>query len=351
MAARKIAPEGPKKINLALQGGGAHGAFTWGALDRILADERIEIAGISGTSAGALNAAALKAGMIRDGRDGARASLRALWGRVAGVQDTRMPAWMAPVSASAISQAIEYSLPYAVGDAVGRMISPYAYGMLYSNPLEPIVRDFDFECVCAEEGPALFINATRVRSGKLRVFEGPEVTPEAIMASACLPTLFQAVEIFDKETGQTEAFWDGGYTGNPALFPLFRGALPDDIVVININPLEREDTPKTPQQIQNRINEISFNSSLLREMRAINFVQRLLDDGTLPEGSMSRVLVHMIADDALMNELSVATKLVPNGFIMGRLFDAGYAAADRFLETAFDDLGTRSSVDLREMFS
>ncbi|MEL7098640.1 MAG: patatin-like phospholipase family protein [Pseudomonadota bacterium] len=340
----------PKKINLALQGGGAHGAFTWGALDALLADERIEIAGISGTSAGALNAAALKAGMIQDGRAGARANLKWLWDRVAGVQDVGMASWMAPFSARAVSSALEYSPPYAFGEALSRMVSPYAFGPFYSNPLEPIVRDFDFECVCADDGPALFINATRVRNGKLRVFSGPEVTPDAIMASACLPTLFQAVEIYDTETGQTEAFWDGGYTGNPALFPLFDRALPDDVVVININPLERDDTPITPQQIQNRINEISFNSSLLRELRAIDFVQRLLDRGAIEEGTMSRVLVHMIADDALMNELSVATKLVPNGYILGRLFEAGQAAAKGFLATHFDAIGNRSSVDLREMF-
>ncbi|MEO0936701.1 MAG: patatin-like phospholipase family protein [Pseudomonadota bacterium] len=340
----------PKKINLALQGGGAHGAFTWGALDALLEDDRIEIAGISGTSAGALNAAALKAGFIMDGRAGARENLAWLWERVSGVQDTRIAPWMAPLSAQSVSRALEYSLPYMVGEATSRMVSPYTYGPFYKNPLAPIVREFDFECVCADEGPALFINATRVRNGKLRVFAGPEVTPEAIMASACLPTLFQAVNIFDPETERTEAFWDGGYTGNPALFPLFDRSLPDDVVVININPLERDDTPITPQQIQNRINEISFNSSLLRELRAIDFVQRLLDRGALEEGTMSRVLVHMIADDALMNELSVATKVVPNGYIIQRLFEAGRAAGTAFLEAHFEDIGARSSVDLREMF-
>jgi len=288
--------------------------------------------------------------MIQGGRDGARENLRWLWERVAGVQDIGMAAWMAPMSARAVSAALEYSPVYAFGEALSRMVSPYTYGPFYRNPLEPIVRDFDFECVCADDGPALYINATRVRNGKLRVFKGPEVTPDAIMASACLPTLFQAVEIFDTETDQTEAFWDGGYSGNPALFPLFDRSLPDDIVVININPLERGDVPVTPQQIQNRINEISFNSSLLRELRAIDFVQRLLDDGTLTEGRKSRVLMHMISDDALMNELSVATKLVPNGYILGRLFEAGRAAAEGFLSEHFDAIGDTSSVDLREMF-
>ena len=251
-----------KKINVALQGGGAHGAFTWGALDVLLADERVEIAGISGTSAGALNGAAIKAGLAIEGTEAARDNLEWLWTQVAGVQDMRIASWMAPFGPAQVSQALEYSLPYAIGDAVGRMMSPYTYGPFYRNPLTDIVSKFNMDKVCCDDGPQLFINATRVRNGKLRVFKQAEVTPDVIMASACLPTLFQGGVSHDAETGQEEEFWDGGYTGNPALFPLFDAALPDDIVVININPLEREHLPRTPQQIQNRINEISFNSSL-----------------------------------------------------------------------------------------
>ena len=340
---------GVKRINLALQGGGAHGAFTWGVLDRILEDEQIEIAGISGTSAGALNGAALKAGMISGGRAGARENLDWLWEKVGAVADARLVHWMRNIATDRVARAIEYSPAYALADAWARTVSPYSYGPFYSNPLRPIVEAFDYDRVCADEGPALFICATRVRTGKIRVFSGHEVTTDAILASACLPTVFQAVEIDDPETGRREAFWDGGYTGNPALFPLFDSALPDDIVIININPLEREGTPMTPQQIQNRINEISFNSSLLRELRAISFVQRLLADGSLTPGRMSRVLVHMIADDALMNELSVATKLVPNAFLLDRLKRAGRAAAERFLAAHRDDLGRVCTVDMAAM--
>lgn len=339
-----------KRINLALQGGGAHGAFTWGVLDHLLQDGRLEIAGVSATSAGALNGAALKAGLVDGGPDAARENLAWLWDQVAGVQDMRMASWMLPFTPGHVSAAIEYSLPYAFGEAVSRMVSPYAYGPFYRNPLADIVARFDMDRVCYKDGPALFINATRVRDGKLRVFSGDEITVEVILASACLPTLFQAVDIHDTVTDRTEEFWDGGYTGNPALFPLFDRSLPDDIVVININPLERVDPPRTPQQIQNRINEISFNSSLLRELRAINFVQRLLQDGTMEEGRMARVLVHMIADDALMNELSVATKLVPNGYILGKLKTAGAAAAEAFLASHFDDIGVCDTVDTRAMF-
>ena len=339
-----------KAINLALQGGGAHGAYTWGVLDRLLDEPELEIAAISGTSAGALNGAAYKAGWIKGGRDGARDNLDWLWRQVVGEAGEAIAAWMFPFSPAMISRGLEYSWPFAIGEAWSRMVSPYAWGPLYRNPLTNIVRRFDFECVCAEEGPAFFVCATRVRNGKIRVFQGDEITTDAILASACLPTLFQAVELHDAETGRDEAFWDGGYTGNPALFPLFEDQYPADIVVVNINPLVREDVPITPQQIQNRINEISFNSSLLRELRAINFVQRLLEDGTLEAGRMSRVLVHMIADDDLMNDLSVATKLVPNPQLIGALKEAGRVAADRFLSAHWDDLGTRGTVDLRDMF-
>jgi NTE family protein len=339
-----------RRINLALQGGGAHGAFTWGVLDRLLEDPTLEIAAISGTSAGALNGAALKAGMIKGGREGARENLDWLWSRVAGVSEPGLMDWVLPWSSAALSRGIEASWPYVFAEAATRMVSPYAWGPIYRNPLIDIVRDFDFEDVCAPNGPDIFVSATRVRNGKLRVFRGSEIGVNAILASACLPTLFQAVEMHDSETGHVEAFWDGGYTGNPALFPLFDAALPDDIVVVNINPLEREDIPRTPQQIQNRINEISFNSSLLRELRAIHFVQRLLEDGRLAAGSMARVHMHMIADDALMNELSVATKTVPVPALISRMKDAGRAAADSFVKAHSNDIGARSSLDLPAMF-
>ncbi len=339
-----------KRINLALQGGGAHGAFTWGVLDRLLDDEDIEVAAITGTSAGALNGAAFKSGMVHAGRDGARACLDGLWKRMGAVGDMRIAHWMRGIEPAHVAQALEYSVPFSMAEAWSRLVSPYAYGPFYRNPLTPVVDRFNFDEICADEGPALFVCATCVRSGKIRVFTGEEISTDAILASACLPNLFQAVEIYDPKSERTEAYWDGGYTGNPALYPLFGGDLPDDVVIVNINPLERDEVPKTPQQIQNRINEISFNSSLFRELRAINFVQRLLAEGKLKAGEMSRVLVHMIADDALMNDLSAATKIVPNPVVLNRLKQSGRDAADQFLSAHKDDLGQRSTVDLPAMF-
>lgn len=341
-----------RKINLGLQGGGAHGAFTWGVLDRLLEDESLEIAALSGTSAGALNAAAFKAGMAENGRIGAKARLSRVWSQIGAVTDDGLTEWLAAIApaSSVMAKMIEYSPGYAMMDMIARMTSPYQVGPLYQNPLEPILAEMDFAAIGASDGPELFIAATNVRSGKIRVFTGEEVSAKAIMASACLPTVFQAVEIDDPKTGQKEAYWDGGYTGNPALFPFFAKHLPKDIVVVNINPLRRECLPHDSQGIINRVNEISFNSSLFRELRAIHFVQRLLDQGQVSEDQMARVYVHMIADDELMNELSVATKMVPTPVVLARLKEAGRAAAAAFLNGDASKIGQESSVDLVGMF-
>ena len=342
-----------KKINLALQGGGAHGAFTWGVLDVLLADEEIEIAAISGTSAGALNAAALKSGYVRDGRKGARENLDWLWGQVGAVTDDAMSEWVSSLTPSAamMAKAMKYSPAYAMMDMTTRMLSPYIYGPMMRNPLEKIVKEFRYDAVCASDGPKLHICATNVRSGKIRVFSGDEISSNVIMASACLPTLFQAVEFTDPRTGKSEAFWDGGYTGNPALYPLFDKSLPDDVLIVNINPLYREELPTDVQAIQNRINEISFNATLLRELRAIDFVKRLIADGSMKRGTMKDVNVHMISDDVLMNELNVATKTIPQAVILARLKEAGQAAATAFVKNHKADLNVKSSVDLEAMFN
>ncbi|MFW2544421.1 patatin-like phospholipase family protein [Primorskyibacter sp. 2E107] len=342
----------PIRINLALQGGGAHGAFTWGVLDRLLEEDKVEVAAISGTSAGALNGAAIKTGLLDGGRQGARDKLEWLWQQIGALDHVAMPDWMQAFlpDPGMVSKSLEYSLPYVWGEAMVRIMSPYSSGPFYRNPLEPIVAQFDFSKVCNEHGPALFVCATQVRSGKIRIFTEANLSGEAIMASACLPTLFQAVELPDPESGEIEAFWDGGYTGNPALFPFFEPRFPDDILVVNINPLHREAIPVTPPEIQNRINEISFNSSLLRELRAVDFVQRLIADGSVQPGRMKDVRVHMIADDPLMNALSVATKTVPVPSVISQLKAAGRRAAGEFLNRHLDDLGKRQTADLRKMF-
>lgn len=345
-----------KRINLALQGGGAHGAFTWGVLDRLLDEDWLEIAAISGTSAGALNGAALKAGLGRAegkaGRRHARENLDWLWSQVSEVNDLRLDRWVSALfpQPEAINRWIEAFAPAAWMDQLTRMISPYDTGPFYINPLEHIVERFEYAHVCSETGPAFFVAATNVRTGKIRVFSGKEITSKAILASACLPNLFRAIEFYDPQTGQGEAFWDGGFTGNPPLFPFFDPALPRDIVIVNINPLYREGLPKTPTEIDERINEISFNSSLLRELRAISFVRRLISESRLAEGAMKDVLVHMVADDKTMTGLGAATKVTPTTGTLKRLKAAGQVAAERFLTEHADAIGQRASVDLAGLF-
>lgn len=341
-----------RRINLALQGGGAHGAFTWGVLDRLLQEDWLEIAAISGTSAGALNGAALKAGLARGGREGARENLAWLWSQVSEVNDLRLDRWVSALFPypEAINRWIEAFTPAAWMDQLSRMISPYDSGPFYVNPLERIVERFEYDDVCAKEGPDFFVSATNVRTGKIRVFSGDEINADAILASACLPNLFRAIEMEDPQTGRTEAFWDGGFTGNPALFPLFEPQYPRDVLIVNINPLLREGVPRTPAEIEERVNEISFNSSLLRELRAIQFVRRLIADGRLSEGGMKDVLIHMIADDDVMTDLGAATKVTPTNGTLERLHGAGVAAAERFLSAHGGDLGQRASVDLEALF-
>lgn len=340
------------RINLALQGGGAHGAFTWGVLDRLLDDEDIEIAAITGSSAGAMNAAAFKAGIVAGGREGARENLSWLWRTIGGeLGDAKLESWLSLFSPTPDmwSQAMEMSLPMALAGTAAQLVSPYFYGPLYQNPLRSVVDLLDFTGVCHTDGPCLFICATNVRTGKVRVFTGDEVNTDTILASACLPTLFQAVEIDDPQTGRVDAFWDGGYTGNPALFPLFDPKLPGDIVIVNINPLERDELPRSPQEIENRINEISFNASLLRELRAIGLVKDMLDSGELVRGTMKELHVHMIADDTLMQQLSAQTKAVTNPALLHDLKKAGRASADGFLERHKADLARRGTVDIQKL--
>lgn len=345
-----------KQINLALQGGGAHGAFAWGVLDRLLDEDWLDIAAVSGTSAGALNAAALKAGLSVGaggrGRQAARENLDAVWSAVGEVSENRIIRWMAslfPVPRG-FQRVTEMFSPIAWLEGVTRVFSPYDYGPFYTNPLTEIIGTIPHGDFTADGGPDLFISATNVRTGRVRVFTGADLSLKAVLASACLPTLFRAIEIDDPKSGLREAYWDGGYSANPALFPLFAQGLPRDIVIVNINPWHRDDLPRTPVDIQNRINEISFNASLQRELRAINFVKRLFDQGRLEEGSMKNVLVHMIYDDHLMTDLSARTKLMPGPGLLSRMKAAGQDAADRWLANNAGALGQRDTVDLPSLF-
>lgn len=346
---------GVKTINLALQGGGAHGAYTWGALDRLLQEPRIEVEGISGTSAGAMNAAAFKSGYKDGDREGARAALNLLWteiGDLGRANFNPMLEWVKVVNPTIenLANAIETGPRSMVEDTLTRMFSPYDLNPFDFNPLRRLLTNkLDFGQVCAKCRPHLFISATNVRTGKIRVFKGEEVTVDAILASACLPSAFQTVEVDDPKTGKKEAFWDGGFAGNPALFPLFYETEARDIVIVHINPIRREEIPRSARDIANRVNEISFNASLMFELRAIEFVRRLIDSGAVKPGQMKDVLVHSVADDSIMSKLGVATKVNPDSLMLEKLRDAGAASMDTFLTENWEHVGARTTADVRAM--
>ncbi|MFB9173311.1 patatin-like phospholipase family protein [Roseibium salinum] len=333
----------PKKINLALQGGGAHGAFTWGVLDRFLEDKRLKIDAITGTSAGAMNAVVLASGMEADGEKGARRQLEDFWRSVSD-HARYSPIRRSPLDVLLGRWSLDNSLSYLYFDVVSRFASPYEFNPLNINPLRDAVeRAVDFEKVHACDCIKLFVAATNVFTGKIRVFSNKEVTLDAVMASACLPQLHQAVEI------DGEPYWDGGYMGNPPLYPLFYETDTPDVVLIQINPLERRVVPKTAREILNRMNEITFNSTLMRELRAIDFVSRLIEEGKLSRQDYMKVHMHRISAAELV-PLQASSKMNAEWSFLTELRDIGRRTAEAWLDTRFEDIGNRSTIDLREEF-
>jgi NTE family protein len=329
-----------KTINLALQGGGAHGAFAWGVLDRLLEDGRLDIEGISATSAGAMNATVLAYGFAEGGHAGARAALAAFWQRIAKAAATS-PLQPSLFDRMTRNHGLDFSPAFQTFDLLVRLFSPYQFNPLNFNPLRAVLeQSVDFERLRTASPIKLFLSATNVRSGKVRMFRNAEVTPDAVMASACLPLLFQAVEI------DGQAYWDGGYMGNPAIFPLIYECASSDVVVVHINPIARPEVPRTAAEILNRIDEISFNSSLMREMRAIAFVTRLIDQGSVKEGTMKRMLIHSIAAEDFMQRLGVNSKLNADWDFLTHLRDAGRARAGEWLASNFQHLAHQSTTDL-----
>ena len=336
--------KGRKLINLALQGGGAHGAFTWGVLDRILEDGRLEIDAISGTSAGAMNAVALASGYQDGNADGAREKLESFWRSMSeAAKDS--PIKRAPIDVLMGNWSLDRSVGYHAMDALTRMFSPYQLNPMNMNPLRDVLEScIDFSCVQNCTSIKLYISATNVETGKVKVFDSGCLTSDMILASACLPNVFQAVVIDEVP------YWDGGYMGNPALFPFHNGGDCADIAVIQINPVERKGIPHTPQEIQNRVNEIAFNSSLLKELRAIDFVDRLVREGKLDESRYRRERIHIIENQDALIPLGASSKMNTEWAFLTHLRDLGQETATKWLETHYHDIGERSTVDLRAMF-
>ena len=338
-------------VDLALQGGGSHGAYTWGVLDRLLEDERLEFAGVSGTSAGAMNAVAMAAGLMEGGRDGARAALRRFWMQVGAHSPFAMwpPGWdAAPVMAPWSGWVRDVTAWW--GRSAAQALSPYGFNPLNLNPLRRILSDtVDFDRVRGCHKTRLFIAATRVSTGELRVFRQDELTAEVVLASACLPMLFQAVEI------DGEPYWDGGYAGNPSLMPLIEESPADDLLLVQINPRRRDDVPRQVPDILDRINEITFNASLLKELRSLQRLKVLMAEGAPRDGQQARTLysrvealrVHRIDADHALRDLGASSKLRTDPAFLERLFTLGRAAATDWLDRHRDDLGRRATLDLK----
>lgn len=342
-AEKRTVSKSLKPINLALQGGGAHGAFTWGVLDRLLGSGRITVSAISGTSAGAMNAVVAADGIMAGGRRGAREALHNFWKSVSKSAQLS-PVIRTPLDAMLGNWNLDYSPGYLAMDFTTRLASPYQLNPLNINPLKELIDELvDFDRVRSCDRIKLFISATSVQTGQVRVFRRKELTVDVIMASACLPQLFQAVRI------DGEDFWDGGYAGNPVLYPFAYYADAPDVVIVQINPLCCQKTPTTARAILNRVNEITFNASLLNELRAIEFVGRLLDRGVLDPKRYKKLLIHIIADPEGFEPLNASSKLNADWQFLCHLRDLGRAATERWLDAHYDKIGKQASVDVRDL--
>ena len=337
----------PKKINLALQGGGSHGAFTWGVLDYLLEDGRLEFEAISATSAGSMNAVIMLQGLLKGGRQEARAHLDKFWERVSDAGEVFSPvppsgtnpfAAFLPKWASVENSALQFF------NIMSQNLSPYQFNPMNYNPLRDILDDMvDFRALQQNCPKKLFITATNVRTGDARIFTGPELTRDMVLASAALPNIFQAVTI------DGQAYWDGGYVGNPSLWPLCYDVGSHDILIIHVNPLIREGVPEDALSIEERLNEVTFNSALLKELRAIAFVQKLIKNDMLKEKAKPQyreILLHAVRAEKTMSKLGISSKLDTSEHFLHSLKKAGRSEAKAWLAAAFDHIGVSSTVDI-----
>jgi len=335
----------PLPIDIALQGGGAHGAFTWGVLDRLLADERLCIDGISGTSAGAMNAVVLADGYSRGGGpQGARQALRAFWRAVSSISQFS-PLQRTPLDRLFGNWSLDGTPGYQMLQIAGALVSPYQFNPFNLNPLRDLLGKLvDFERVRACTELQVFVSATNVRTGKARIFRHHELDADHVMASACLPQLFQAVEI------DGEAYWDGGYMGNPALFPLVDETNADDLVIVQINPIVRDELPRSAAEIMNRLNEITFNASLVREISSILLLKKLIDEEHVSRVRYTDMRMHRISAEAELLKLSVSSKLNVEWGFLEHLYGIGYRTTDDWLAANIDRLGKESTLDLSALY-
>ncbi len=333
-----------KSINLALQGGGAHGSFTWGVIDRLLEDGRLNIDGIVGTSAGAMNCAVTAYGLSIGGAEGARAKLHEFWKRISD-EAKKGPLQPTPLDKMLSKGNMDFSPLWHMFDALSRMMSPYELNPMNMNPLRDVLAEVvDFKRLRRNPACKTFIAATDVCSGRLKVFGPNEISVEAVLASACLPFLFQAVQVGNA------FYWDGGYSGNPPLFPLIEQCDSRDILIVQINPVRLPVPPRSAREIMDRVNTLSFNSSLMRELRVVNFISKLIDDGELDGKKHKRMNIHTVDAEEVVEKLGVTSKLNADWDFLMHMFETGRSKADDFIEAHFDKIGKESSTDIAAKF-
>jgi NTE family protein len=336
---------GKKQLNLALQGGGAHGAYTWGVLDRLLEEEDLEIHALSGTSAGAMNAAVMASGFRKNGAAGAKDALRDFWSQVSFTG-----AWINPVRGNPVEEYqkkfnLDGDPSYAMFDMMTRMFSPYQFNPFNLSPLRNVLENvLDLDAINAGGQMPIFITATNVHTGQARVFECQDVTVDVLLASACIPFYFQAVMVDDVP------YWDGGYMGNPSIWPLIYNTHVHDVLLVQINPIYRNTTPKSAQDIINRLNEISFNASLCDEMRAMNFVKKLIREGKLSESEYKDMRMHMIPAPDIAYGLDASSKMNTDWVFFEFLHGIGRAAAETWLHKHKAAIGVTETVDIPTEF-
>ncbi|GHU11539.1 alpha/beta hydrolase [Alphaproteobacteria bacterium] len=336
--------DGKKRISIAMQGGGAHGAYTWGVLDRLLQEKDLVVEGVSGTSAGGMNAVATAQGIIQGGNEGGRQLLDKYWHVMsdAGRSSIFKPGVL---DILANKYTMHNSPGFLMFDFISKIMSPYQMNPSGADPLKDLINKlFDFDVLKDDDSVKVFLTATHVYTGKLKMFGNKDLSAEALLATACLPTIHAAVMV------KGEYYWDGGFIGNPAIFPLINECNTADVMIIKLNPTHRNRLPTTAAEIGDRLNEITNNTSIVREMRAMHFITRLIDEGIIEKGKLKRMHVHLIEDEEVFQDLGWSSKLNTDIGFLEHLRDAGRKSADKWLGRNYHKIGYETTADVEGEF-
>jgi NTE family protein len=325
-----------KKVAIALQGGGAHGAFAWGVADRLLEDGRFDILGVSGTSAGGMNAASIVQGLVKGGTEAARATLKEYWKAMSDISKKISPYGLNPIDKMMKYYNLDHSLGYLMMGQIQEHFSPYDINPSNKNPFGDFVKDFfDYSAIRNSKERKIFLGTTHVKTGKVKIFSNPDFCSDVLMASACLPFMFQAVQV------DGEYYWDGGFIANPAIFPLIYECDCSDIIVVQLTKTHREELPKSRADIVDRLKEITYNGCMVHEMRAIHFISRLIDEGKIDDKKVKRINMHMIKNEDSFKGLNLSSALNTDWDFLMMLHNEGRKAADKWINDHFDKVGTR----------